>query len=115
MTKISTRIPGKDAGGRKDLLNTLITFYEQETVDLGNYGRVTYSRLNHIAFSYQISIENPGKKEKKVIVRLWLGLSTDSEDIRSENYIYIIKKYIRLVHSKSEMRSEVLLTPALSR
>ena len=89
VTKISTLIPGRDAGGRKDLLNTLITFYEQETVDLGNYGRVTYSRLNHIAFSYRISIENPGKKEKKVIVRLWMGLSTDSEDIRSENYIYI--------------------------
>ena len=64
----------------KDLVNKLITFYEEETVDLGQNGKVTHPRLNHIGFSYQISIENPRKTQKKVIVRLWLGLSTDSED-----------------------------------
>merc|ERR1712241_1551217 len=75
VTKVTTLIPGKDVGMTKDLVNKLITFYEEETVDLGQNGKVTYPRLNHIDFSYQISIENPRKTQKKVIVRLWLGLS----------------------------------------
>ena len=81
LTKVSTLILGKDIGVEKDLQNTLITFNEQDTVNGGN-SIVTYSRLNHIPFSYQISIENPRKTQKKVIVRIWLGLSSGSEDIR---------------------------------
>ena len=84
LTKVSTLIQGRDMGVEKDLLNTLITFKEQATVDGGDSTKVTYSRLNHIPFSYQISIENPRKTQKKVIVRIWLGSSSGSgsEDIR---------------------------------
>ena len=81
VTKVSTLFPGKDVGLGKDLENTLITFTEQNTVDGGN-SKVTYNRLNHIPFSYQIAIENPKKTQKKVIVRIWLGLSAGSGDNR---------------------------------
>ena len=74
-------IRGEDIGVTKDLVNTLITFNEQNTVDAGAT-KITYSRLNHVPFTYQISIENHKKTQKKVIVRLWLGLSKESEDIR---------------------------------
>ena len=74
-------IQGEDIGVTKDVENTLITFNEQNTVDAGAT-KITYSRLNHIPFTYEISIENHKKTQKKVIVRLWLGLSTESEDIR---------------------------------
>ena len=74
-------IRGEDIGVTKDVENTLITFNEQNTVDAGAM-KITYSRLNHIPFTYEISIENHKKTQKKVIVRLWLGLSKDREDIR---------------------------------
>ena len=105
MTKVTTLIPGKDVGMTKDLVNKLITFYEEETVDFGQNGKVTYPRLNHIDFSYQISIENPRKTQKKVIVRLWLGLSTDSEDHTSRyNQTNFSKYNIYSIQSDTKKR-----------
>ena len=105
VTKVTTLIPGKDVGTTKGLVNKLITFYEEETVDFGQNGKVTYPRLNHIDFSYQISIENPRKTHKKVIVRLWLGLSTDSEDPTSSyNQINFSKYNIYSIQSDTKKR-----------
>ena len=77
-----TLIRARDAGTRKHLENILITHNEKADIVQDEATKINYDRLNHIPFTYQISIENPRKVRKKVIVRLWLGLSSDDKDMR---------------------------------
>ena len=71
---------------KKDLENILVTQIKEETLvhstDEEDKSTITYKRLNHIPFNYQISIDNPQGSRKKVIVRLFLGLATDLTDTR---------------------------------
>ena len=77
-----TLIRARDAGTRKHLENILITHNEKADIVQDEATKINYDRLNHIPFTYQISIKNPRKVRKKVIVRLWLGLSSDDKDMR---------------------------------
>ena len=77
-----TLIRARQAGTRKHLKNILITHNEKADIVQDEATKISYDRLNHIPFSYQISIKNPRRVKKKVIVRLWLGLSSDDKDMR---------------------------------
>ena len=77
-----TLIRARDAGTRKHLENILITHNERANIVQDEATKISYDRLNHVPFRYQISIKNPKKVKKKIIVRLWLGLSPDKKKMR---------------------------------
>ena len=65
-----------------DVKNYLITHWENANIKHDEETTITYKRINHIDFKYQIHITNPNQVRKKVIIRLWLGISKDENDIR---------------------------------
>ena len=73
---------GREVGTAKHQENILITHNEKAEIVQDEATKISYDRLNHVPFSYRISIKNPRKVKKKVIVRLWLGLSSDDKDMR---------------------------------
>ena len=58
----------------RDLEDILVTMTEETNLSHSDETSVEYERLNHVPFSYRISLANPGALQKKVMVRLWLGL-----------------------------------------
>ena len=76
-----TLIQGKELGSSEELENILITHNEEAKIVQDDFTTISYGRMNHIPFSYEISIDNPKKIKKKVIVRLWLGLSSNDSDV----------------------------------
>ena len=79
---MKTLIESREVGTRNSLENILITRNEKADIVQDEVTKISYDRLNHVPFSYEISINNPRKVKKKVIVRLWLGLSSDDKDMR---------------------------------
>ena len=69
-------------GTNQDLENILVTRDNEATIYVDSNNPITYTRLEHIEYNYEITIDNSSKSKKKVIVRLWLGLSSDETDIR---------------------------------
>ena len=67
--------------GRKTQ-NILITHFEEAKIEHDAETPITYNRLNHINYKYQIHIRNPKRLTKKVFIRLWLGILSDENDIR---------------------------------
>ena len=65
--------------GRKDIL---ITHFEEAKIEHDAETPITYYRLNHINYKYQIRIRNPKRVAKKVFIRVWLGILSDENDIR---------------------------------
>merc|ERR1712142_498929 len=53
----------------------LVTFLEDVTIQAAVRSYITYQRLNHHDFSFHIEVNNPQRITKKVIVRIFLGLS----------------------------------------
>ena len=82
MTRLRTLIEGREMGTSQHQENILITHNERADIVQDEVTKISYDRLNHIPFSYQISIENPRNVRKNVIVRLWLGLSSDDKEMR---------------------------------
>ena len=64
------------------LENILVTHTEAHSIYLDSETQVNYWRINHVAYKYRIKINNPQGSKKKVMVRLWLGLATDKQDVR---------------------------------
>ena len=82
VTKVRTVIPEATAWTNPDLENILVTLYKNSEVSVDYRTSMKYTRLEHLDYNYEITIDNPSKSKKKVIVRLWLGLSSDVTDIR---------------------------------
>ena len=86
VTKLRTVIPGDSIGTNQDLENTLLTLNNLATIYADTSYQddtpITFKRLEHIDYNYEIMIDNPRGTRKRVIVRLWLGLSSDVTDIR---------------------------------
>ena len=80
---VRTVIQRGRVGTNRNLENILITQEERATLTHDEYTRISYKRINHVPYIYKILIDNPQRIEKKVIVRLWLGLSTNLTDPRS--------------------------------
>ena len=59
MSRVGTVIGARQAGTRKHLKNILITHNEKADIVQDEDTKINYDRLNHIPFSYQISIKNP--------------------------------------------------------
>jgi len=55
--------------------NSLQTYFEEITLKIADKSSISYRRLNHKDFTFNIKISNPQGSKKKVIVRLFLGIS----------------------------------------
>ena len=64
------------------LENILFTHMEPHRINLDWETTIEYQRINHVAYKYRIKINNPRGTRKKVMIRLWLGLATDKQDVR---------------------------------
>ena len=64
------------------LENILVTHTEAHSIYLDSETTIKYERINHLPYIYRIKINNPQGSRKRVIVRLWLGLATDKQDVR---------------------------------
>ena len=62
--------------------NILFTHMEDHQINLDSHTKIIYQRINHTPYKYRIKINNPRGSRRKVIVRLWLGLATDKQDVR---------------------------------
>ena len=60
-------------GKWSEVVNTLVTFEENETKGMP---RLTYNKIGHHDYKYQIKMSNPQRSTKKVIVRIWLALGS---------------------------------------
>ena len=60
--------------------NILLTYMENAELDYGHNTQISYPRVNHHRFKYEIELENPERANKKVIVRLFLGIEQDHID-----------------------------------
>ena len=60
--------------------NILLTYMENAELDYGHNTQISYPRVNHHRFKYEIELENPERTNKKVIVRLFLGIEQDHID-----------------------------------
>ena len=64
-------------------VNQLTSVWEEDVrVEHSSDSSITYDRLNHKDFLYRIVVRNPQNVQKVVIVRLWLGLLRDTNDLR---------------------------------
>ena len=64
------------------LENILFTYMADHLINLDSKTTIIYQRINHQRYKYRIKINNPRGSRRKVIVRLWLGLATDKQDVR---------------------------------
>ena len=60
-------------GKWSEVVNTLVTYEENETKGMP---RLTYNKIGHHDYKYQIKMSNPQRSTKKVIVRIWLALGS---------------------------------------
>ena len=60
--------------------NILLTYMENAELNYGHNTQISYPRVNHHRFKYEIELENPERTNKKVIVRLFLGIEQDHID-----------------------------------
>ena len=60
--------------------NILLTEMEDAELNYGNNTQIHYRRVNHHHFKYEIELENPERANKKVIVRLFLGIEQNHID-----------------------------------
>ena len=52
--------------------NNLITFLQDHSARMASASRISYRRMNHKDFEFNIRIRNPNGSSKKVIVRIFL-------------------------------------------
>ena len=52
--------------------NNLITFLQDHSARMASASRISYRRMNHKDFAFNIRIRNPNGSSKKVIVRIFL-------------------------------------------
>ena len=67
--------------------NILVTYMEDKELNYGHNTQINYRRVNHHPFKYEIILENPERTNKKVIVRLFLGIEQDHIDRYYEIHI----------------------------
>ena len=59
---------------KNDVQNILFTYGETARIYHDDETPITYNRLNHIPFKYEIYLRNKEKNRGKVFVRIFLGL-----------------------------------------
>ena len=82
IVEVQTIVEKDIAETETELKNTLITFWENSKINYDHKSNIYYKRMNHLQFKYQIGIQNPKQLDKKVFIRIWLGLLKDEKDIK---------------------------------
>ena len=79
VSSVTTLLLGINPAG---LENILFTYMKPHKIELDSKTTIRYERINHQPYKYRIKINNPQGSRRKVMVRLWLGLATDKQDVR---------------------------------
>ena len=79
VSSVTTLLSDTDSAGTE---NILFTYRRSHEVNLDSETKVNYERIDNWPYKYLIKIKNPQGSEKKVMIRLWLGLATDKQDVR---------------------------------
>ena len=79
VSSVTTLLSDTDSAGTE---NILFTYLRSHEVNLDSETKVNYERIDNWPYKYLIKINNPQGSKKKVMVRLWLGLATDKQDVR---------------------------------
>ena len=79
VSSVTTLLSDTDSAGTE---NILFTYRRSHEVNLDSETKVNYERIDNWPYKYLIKINNPQGSKKKVMVRLWLGLATDKQDVR---------------------------------
>ena len=80
---IKTIVQKQSINSRKNLKNTLLTHEEVAHLKHSESSEIIYKRINHIPFEYRIVLKNPLSVKKKVIVRIWLGVVSETDRLYS--------------------------------
>jgi len=89
--RVSTVLSKNLAMTEDDVRNLLITHWEHKTIQHDELSSISYNRLNHLDFKYEIEVKNRNKVKDKVFVRLWLGVLSDKDDLSSYQPKYMIE------------------------
>ena len=79
VSSVTTLLSDTDSAGTE---NILFTYRRSHEVNLDSETKVNYERIDNWPYKYLIKINNPQGSRRKVMVRLWLGLATDKQDVR---------------------------------
>ena len=79
VSSVTTLLSDTDSAGTE---NILFTYRRSHEVNLDSETKVNYERIDNWPYKYLIKINNPQGSKKKVMLRLWLGLATDKQDVR---------------------------------
>ena len=81
VVSVNTVMDKEKAATEKDVKNLLITHWEHKEIRHDQESTISYNRLNHLDFKYQIQIKNKNHEKGKVFIRLWLGIPKDPFDL----------------------------------
>jgi len=76
---IKTIVLKHSINSKKNLMNTLLTHEEVAHIKHSESSEIIYKRINHIPFEYKLVLRNPLSVKKKVIVRIWLGVVSETD------------------------------------
>ena len=65
----------------EDVQNILITFWENSQIKY-NISTIFYKRLNHMEFTYELTVRNPKMIGRNVIFRIFLGILEDETNVK---------------------------------
>ena len=66
----------------EDVKNILITFWENAQIKYETTSTIFYKRLNHMEFTYELTVRNPKRRGRKVIFRIFLGILADETNVK---------------------------------
>ena len=82
VVSVNTVMDKNTAVTKRDVENLLVTHWERKRLQHDAESSISYNRLNHLDFKYQIRIKNKNHHNRKVFIRVWLGVLEDQTDIR---------------------------------
>ena len=82
VVSVNTVMDKNTAATKKNVKNLLVTHWETKYIQHDAVSSITYDRLNHLDFKYQIQVKNKNQNKRKVFIRLWLGTLKDQSDLK---------------------------------
>ena len=82
VVSVNTVMDKNTAATEREIKNLLVTHTETKHIQHDEVSSITYDRLNHLDFKYQIRVKNNNQNRRKVFIRLWLGVLEDQSDLR---------------------------------
>merc|ERR1712142_427 len=91
VVNVATMMSKNLANTEDDVRNMLITHWEHKTIHHSESSTISYDRLNHLDFKYEIQVKNTNKITENVYIRLWLGIMTNKDDLSSYQSKFMIE------------------------